>query len=79
MKTIAQILNSTSNGFFNVGFADLFKATLLAFITGIVTFLAQSLEAKQFTFDFTTIWHVGAAAAISYIAKNLATPKDPAK
>ena len=53
---------------------DFGKALLVAAITPVVPIIAQSMSAKAWVFDWTTIWHTAAAAGFAYLVKNFFTP-----
>ena len=53
---------------------DFGKALIVAAITPIVPIVAQSMAAKEWVFDWTTIWHTAAAAGFAYLVKNYFTP-----
>lgn len=53
---------------------DYGKALAVAAITPIVPIVAQSISAKTWVFDWTTIWHTAVAAGFAYLVKNFFTP-----
>lgn len=54
---------------------DFRKGITMAVLTGITAWAGEMTSKGQFLFDWTSIWHAAAAAAIAYLLKNLATPK----
>ena len=73
------------SSFLNLNWQDLAKGFIVAVLGAIVAIIAPSIQAGNFTFDWTTIWHTGVAAGVAYIGKNFFTPPpktievDPAK
>lgn len=59
---------------FNLNWQDLAKGFIVAVLGAIVAIIAPSIQAGNFTFDWTTIWHTGVAAGVAYIGKNFFTP-----
>jgi hypothetical protein len=53
---------------------DLLKALLVAAISPVAPIVLQSMVAKQWVFDWTTIWHTAVYAAVAYLIKNFITP-----
>lgn len=53
---------------------DFGKALVVASITPIIPIIMQSISAKVWVFDWTTIWHTAVAAGVAYLVKNAFTP-----
>lgn len=61
------------------------KALATAIISGIVAVVAPSIQAGNFSFNWTVIWHTAVAAAVGYVGQKIVSPApttvaiDPAK
>jgi len=53
---------------------DLLQALIMTMIGAVVPIIAQSMTAKAWIFDWTTIWHTAAAAGFAYLVKKFFTP-----
>lgn len=53
---------------------DFLRGLVIAAITPVFTILGQSFSEGKFTIDWTSIWHVAAAAGFAYLAKNFFEP-----
>jgi hypothetical protein len=50
------------------------KALASAVIAGIVAVVAPSIQAGNFSFNWTVIWHTAVAAAVGYIGQKIVSP-----
>jgi len=62
----------TSN-FLSLNTQDFLKGLIVTVGSAVFALIAESVDKRQFTFDFTAIWHTAVAAGITYLAKNLFT------
>lgn len=62
--------------FFQLGWADLGKGIVMAAIGAVVGTVYGMINAGQFVFDWTAVWHAVLAADVTYIFKNLLTNSD---
>jgi LPS O-antigen subunit length determinant protein (WzzB/FepE family) len=68
-RTSAGLLVNVSKKFTLV-WNDGLKALAVAAVSPVIPIIAQSISAKTWVFDWTTIWHTAVAAGFAYLTKN---------
>lgn len=63
----------TLSDFLKINVFDLTKGLIVATLTAIVVFISDTISAGIFTFNWTSIWQTGLAAAVAYLMKQLVT------
>ncbi len=59
--------------FLKINVFDLSKGLIVATLTAIVVFISETISAGTFTFNWTSVWQTGLAAAVAYLMKQLVT------
>jgi len=62
-----------TSDFLRLDWADFGKGFLMAVIAAVLTVVENSIDAGNFNFNWTNIWHVALAAGVGYLLKNLFT------
>lgn len=65
---------TTTSPILNLDLKDVAKGLLVAVISAVLTLIDNSVEAGNFNFNWTNIWHVALLAGVGYLIKNLFTP-----
>lgn len=50
------------------------KALATAIISGVVAVVGPSIQAGNFTFNWTVIWHTAVAAVVGYVGQKVVSP-----
>lgn len=59
--------------FLKINVFDLSKGLIVAALTAVIVLISDTISAGTFTFNWTSIWQTGLAAAVAYLMKQLVT------
>jgi len=60
-------------GFFKLNYKDFLKGLIMTVIGAIIGAIMPIIQSGEWVFDWTSTWHIAAAAGVGYIVKNLFT------
>jgi hypothetical protein len=76
MATVPQtpITVISTSKLFAINWNDFLKGLIMAVGGAVFTVIENSIEANNFTFNWTNIWHIALGAFVLYLGKNFFTP-----
>ena len=66
-------MQKITSRFLSLNAQDFLKGLIITIGSAIFAMIAESIQKEQFTFNFTSIWHTGVAAGVTYLSKQLFT------
>lgn len=64
-------MQKITSRFLNLNTRDFLKGLTITIGSAVFAMVAESIQKEQFTFNFTSIWHTGVAAGVTYLSKQL--------
>ena len=68
-----------TSSLFTLNWNDALKGLIMAALAGTFSVVTAMINAGNFNFNLTALWHGALVGAVPYIVKNFCTPADPTK